>query len=124
MIPIKNVYGDEFGLVRIEFEFKSMKKLIFYLLILFLSLKVSSQTIVDYINVANEKYDLEKYQEAIEYFTQAIKLDPKLEIAYTGRGASRSHIKDYKQALIDFNTAINLNPDNWELYYRRGEVRG
>ena len=47
-------------------------------------------------------YD-EYYTEAIQKFTQAIKADPKMKIAYTFRGNTYHILKKYKEAISDFS---------------------
>lgn len=63
---------------------------------------------------------MDKYQEAIENFDTAIKLDSKLAVAYEKRGKTKGIMRDYKGALPDFTMAIQLNPEYTEAYYGRG----
>ncbi len=65
----------------------------------------------------------ENANEAIEAFTKAIELDPRLINAYGGRGNVYSSIGGYEQAIKDYNSAIELSPLDREyafLYYNRG----
>ncbi|MDR2152028.1 MAG: tetratricopeptide repeat protein, partial [Helicobacteraceae bacterium] len=50
------------------------------------------------------------YQEAIKQYTEAIKADPKLAIAYAYRGMAYYNLGDYKQAITDCNQAIEIDP--------------
>jgi len=61
-------------------------------------------------------------QEAIEHFTQAIRLNPDAK-AYFRRGEAYENLGSYKEALKDFNQAISLNHAQVNYYTRRGIVR-
>jgi tetratricopeptide (TPR) repeat protein len=49
-----------------------------------------------------------KFNEAISVYTNIIKQNRKLQIAYYNRGFCYIDIKDYPKALADFNTIMNL----------------
>jgi tetratricopeptide (TPR) repeat protein len=51
-----------------------------------------------------------EHQQAIEYYTQAIALNPNFESAYCARGKSLIEIGDYRQAETDYQTALKINP--------------
>ncbi len=70
----------------------------------------------------NDFYHQSKYQEAINFYNEAIKLNPNDADAYNGRGATYVNLKNYKQAIVDYNKAIKLNPKYARLYYNRGIV--
>lgn len=61
---------------------------------------------------------------AIEYFNNAIKLQPDFVEAYIGRGSSYSDLGQYQQAIEDFNKAIRLKPDFADAYGNRGLAYG
>jgi tetratricopeptide (TPR) repeat protein len=63
-----------------------------------------------------------KVDQAIEAFTQAIKLDPKLADAYFFRGGvyARKRPPDLNKAIADFGEAIRLNPRQPMGYHDRG----
>jgi tetratricopeptide (TPR) repeat protein len=65
----------------------------------------------------------EKYAEAIEPLTQAVKLDPFLSPAFNARGYAYFRMKQYKEALADFDQAIKLNPVYTNAYVNRASVR-
>ncbi len=65
----------------------------------------------------------ERFAEAIEQFTQALKLDPALSLAYNGRGYAQFRLKHYAEAIKDFNEAIRLNPDYANAYMNRSAAR-
>ena len=57
--------------------------------------------------------DNQDFEEAIDFFTKAIDLNPQLIYAYVYRGDSYQYGKaDYGYALADYDTAIRLSPNN------------
>ncbi|MDZ7956216.1 tetratricopeptide repeat protein [Nostoc sp. DedQUE09] len=66
------------------------------------------------------KYELGKYDGAVEDFNQAIKLDPQNALAYNRRGDAYYRLGDYEQAQADSSQAILLNPQDANAYFDRG----
>jgi tetratricopeptide (TPR) repeat protein len=64
---------------------------------------------------------LGKYNDAIGYYSLAIKLDPKW-FQYLGRGLAYKAQGDQKQALNNFNEGIAIGPTVPALYIYRGAV--
>jgi|GEM_PF-1256466 len=62
-------------------------------------------------------------KEAIEEFTQALRLNPNNANTYFNRGFVRSDLGDKKGALDDYNQALRLNPNDADTYNSRGNVR-
>jgi serine/threonine protein kinase len=52
------------------------------------------------------------YRQAIEEYSDAIRLDPKFVNAYTNRGLSYYHLGDRTRAFDDYSTAIQLDPNS------------
>lgn len=65
---------------------------------------------------ANSRGD---YKSAIEYFTQAIEINPGFSEAYAGRGTAYSRGGQENSACSDFDKAIELDPNNGLAYYHR-----
>lgn len=65
--------------------------------------------------------EIGNYWQAIEDYTQAIRLNPD-DATYNNRGVVRSHLKDYKGAIKDFNYAILINPNQADAYISRSNV--
>lgn len=59
-------------------------------------------------------------QEAIEYLTEAIRLQPDNRYAYLLRGGAYYKLKRDELAVEDFSEAIRLEPDNAHTYTLRG----
>lgn len=62
------------------------------------------------------------WRDAIEAFDEAIKLNPKYEMAYLERGAAHYVLKDFAKAIRDFNKVIEMNPISVSAYHNRGNV--
>lgn len=69
-------------------------------------------------NYGNEKYKSKLYEEAIEAYTQAIKLHPDA-IYYSNRAACYSMLNNHAMVLEDCDAALNLNPTFGKVYKRR-----
>ncbi len=63
------------------------------------------------------------YKGAIEAFTLAIELNPKLGLAYNNRGISRSILGDDQGAIEDFTKAIEIQEDYMPAYLNRAASR-
>ena len=62
------------------------------------------------------------YQGAIDYYTNALELNPRHAIAYNNRGLSYHKRGDYSRAIQDYTRAIDLNPNYASAYCNRGEA--
>jgi len=60
------------------------------------------------------------FRDAIEKFSEAIKLDTASARNYTGRGEVSESLGDLKSAIADYTTAIRLKPDDARTYDMRG----
>lgn len=61
------------------------------------------------------------YKGALQDFTQALKLDPKLSTAYLGRGIAYSGLGNSQAALKDYNQAIKLKASFAPAYLNRAD---
>jgi tetratricopeptide (TPR) repeat protein len=59
---------------------------------------------------------------AIEYLTEAIRLQPDFANAYGARGNAYGNQRQYQLALEDYNKAILLKPDKSVFFNNRGNV--
>ena len=60
-----------------------------------------------------------EYENAIKYFTEAIRLKPDLANAYFNRGVTYAFRGEFDDAIKDFCEAIQIKPDFAEAYYNR-----
>ncbi len=63
-----------------------------------------------YFNSGYLKEIHDNFAEAIPYYDEAIKLNPKHANAYLNRGYARFNLGRYRDAIKDLNKAIELNP--------------
>ena len=61
---------------------------------------------------------------AVDYLTQAIRLDPDDVKAYYNRGVAYSDLKQYQQAINDYTQAIRIDPSLVPAYNNRGVTYG
>ena len=82
-----------------------------------------NKTAEDYLEEGNVFYEQEKFEEAIEKYTQAIEIEPKLSDAYNNRGVVRHALEDFEGAIADYTKVIKLNPNSMDAYNNRGVVK-
>lgn len=74
---------------------------------------------------------MNKWEEAIEDFGQAIELRPKVADIYRDRGAAYGETENWEEAVSDFTESARLEPSSWRTWYylalvklRRRDVEG
>ena len=72
---------------------------------------------------ANEFVLLERYSEAVEDFTTAIKVYPRYDFLYCDRATAKYMLGKYQAALMDYNRALSLNVDNPICYTGRAQAQ-
>ena len=75
---------------------------------------------ISLFNQGNQALSEKKYEDAIKYYTEAIKINSNDSDVYNNRGNAYSGLKDYKEAIKDYDKAIKINPKLIEAYYNRG----
>ena len=83
---------------------------------------LTAQTSLELNKEGMHKFNLKKYDEAIDLFTSAIKLNPDFKEAYANRGTAYFKNKDYSYAITDLNKAIELDTTDFENFNSRGIV--
>ncbi len=63
-------------------------------------------------------------KDAIEAFTKALQLDPRLAEAYLGRGNAYTELKKPVQAVRDYSQYLLLRPRDISGYYKRAAAYG
>ncbi len=66
------------------------------------------------------KEDLEKYQEAIPYFEEAVKINPLNEEAFFQLGYCYDKLRQYANGIKNYKQAIQLKPDDEIAHYNLG----
>ena len=65
----------------------------------------------------------EHWAEAIEQFTEALKLNPSYALAYNGRGWAHFRLKHCAEAISDFDHAILINPSYANAFLNRSAAK-
>lgn len=96
-------------------------KLIFTLII-FLStrLVLLGQDFNEYLSKGNQEFNNGDFEEAKEYFTSCIKLEPDNYLGYFTRATVEMELKEYQKAIDDFSILLELKPEYSSAYYQRG----
>ena len=73
----------------------------------------------DELNKGKGFYDKQDYKTAISCYTEAIRLDPDLALAYSNRGAAYLGLGKNDEVIRDCSEAIKLDPDLAMAYSNR-----
>ncbi|KAG5465309.1 hypothetical protein CUR178_00008 [Leishmania enriettii] len=77
----------------------------------------------DFKTKGNDAFRLKKYEEAIEWYTKAIALDPDSEASgalYSNRAGSWQNLNNFARAAADSEQCIRVRPDWLKGYFRKG----
>jgi tetratricopeptide (TPR) repeat protein len=75
---------------------------------------------IRYYNRVNVYRNLQRFDEALIDYTQAIQVDPTFELAYVNRASIYEQLRRYDAALTDYIQAIKLDPNDRIAYYNLG----
>jgi DnaJ family protein C protein 7 len=70
----------------------------------------------------NNLFKQQKYEEAINYYERAIKLNNTIEVLYSNKGTCEKCLKKYKEAIRDYKKALEINPKNTKNLNRLASV--
>jgi tetratricopeptide (TPR) repeat protein len=98
-----------------------MRKIIVAIIIMLLSvsLSCSREKAGNYVDRGIAQARGGNSKEAIELFTKAVQIDPKLEIAYLYRGNVYNETHKYDVAIEDYTKAIELKSNDASAYCNR-----
>ena len=57
-------------------------------------------------------HNLSKYQEAIEWYDKALKIDPNNILALNNKGLALSNLGKYQEAIEWYDKALKIDPNN------------
>ena len=66
---------------------------------------------------------MERHEEAIADYDEAIRLKPDYAQAYYNRGNAKGRLERHEEAIADYDEAIRLKPDHAQAYYNRGAAK-
>jgi serine/threonine protein kinase len=130
----KNVKGSEFDELALEWVRPTSKNtLLKWLLVGILSVVIGFPIVHNgytiflyshYYNQGIDRREKQSYLESLDFFNQAIEIDPINVNAYLERAYLRiNKLRDYQGALDDYNQAIKNNPYNAITYTNRGILK-
>ncbi|CAN6292205.1 unnamed protein product [Urochloa humidicola] len=71
----------------------------------------------------NAAFKEKQWQKAVNFYTEAIRLNGKVATYYSNRAAAFLELTSYRQAEADCTSAIDLDPKSVKAYLRRGTAR-
>ena len=76
------------------------------------------------IKKASELRILEKYDESIPYYDDALKMLPNTEklFVYSSKGVALRNLKKYDDAIMCYDKALKINPNDHEILFNKGVV--
>ncbi|MEG3921144.1 tetratricopeptide repeat protein [Microcoleus sp. T3_A4] len=79
-------------------------------------------TAEEHVTLGNSLVELGKFDRAIECYSWAIKLNPKLATAYHNLGEMLICQKRWDEAIANYRQAIAINPNSFESYHSLGKT--
>ena len=70
----------------------------------------------------NALFKQQKYEEAINYYEKAIKINNSIEVLFSNKGTCEKCLKKYKEAIRDYKKALEINPKNTKNLNRLASV--
>jgi tetratricopeptide (TPR) repeat protein len=104
------------GETRISVKICAIKNYImtklFFTSVLFLTTfcHVFGQDAETYYKAGLNKMQSKEFDEAIEQFSDCIKLQPENYYAYFNRGVCKNRLKRYEESILDFDQAVKIDP--------------
>jgi tetratricopeptide (TPR) repeat protein len=75
---------------------------------------------LEFCGCGNALRRLERYEEAIVSYDEALKCKPNLRRTWLLRGCALQLLKRYEEAIISYDEAIRCKPDRYEAWFFRG----
>ena len=70
----------------------------------------------------NGHFKEERYQEALDCYTEALKLQPQCYLLYSNRSAAHNKLKNYEEALNDAIRCTSISPEFARGHYRKASA--
>jgi len=86
-----------------------------------LALNENAMSDATYYNYGLILKALKRPAEALERFSQALKIDPSVASTWNNRGTVFNDLKQYQDAIGDFDKAIELDPKYAEAFFNKGK---
>jgi tetratricopeptide (TPR) repeat protein len=98
------------------------KNLLFVGILFLIPTIILSQSPKKYCDAAEKFEKAKNFEGAIENYSKAIEMDPKLEKAYISRAKCYEQINFKMEAIEDYKKALVFDPKDKELYYNAGRL--
>src|SRR6185503_8282641 len=76
-----------------------------------------------YIARGYDRISQSQFEDAREYFEEALRMDPGCAAAYRGRGVAWHYLREIGNALSDYNESIRLDATDAKAFLNRGTAR-
>ena len=83
---------------------------------------IKAATSRELVSTAIKYYRRGKYQEAVNYCTEAIEIDSNYDAAYYFRSVNKFELNEYQEAIKDLTEAIRFNSSYALYFYLRGTI--
>jgi len=81
---------------------------------------INSTFVYELIEKGNMSFNKSKYEEAVKWYDQALKIDPKSIDALNGKGLVFNKLGRYEEAITWFDKAIEIDPNFVDALYNKG----
>ena len=85
-----------------------------------LNIKNNFDASMVWVNKGNAFYNQEKFEEAIEAYDEAIRLDPNNEYAWHSKGLALGELDRYNEAIEAYDETIRIDPENAPAWHNKG----
>lgn len=80
------------------------------------------QKVKDLVNKGNEFFHQGKFEQAIQFYDEALALKPEYSEALFNKGNALCELGKLKEAISFFDKALEINPEDWEALHNKGNV--
>jgi tetratricopeptide (TPR) repeat protein len=81
---------------------------------------INSTQVETLYNTANNFYDNQKYDEAIQYYDKVLAINPSAVGALNSKGLALDHLQRYDEALQSFDKALEIDPSSVNALTNKG----
>ena len=81
---------------------------------------INSTQVETLYNTANNFYDNQKYEEALQFYDKVLAIDPSSVNALNSKGLALDHLQRYDEAVQTFDKALSINPSSVNALNNKG----